>query len=662
MTHSRVPARRRALIAVTLCLFPVIPASAEFGSVAVPLAPHGDSAAGPYGSPTPLSSELFLVGVEGPDGPSTTADDQLLVVQVLTTPVVTALSTPFGPDWGGGVAVASATRGLMLHAGPDALWNTADDGAYLLDRLGSDNVVTSIPVGFLDHGDVHMPAWLDPDTFVVSTRGPDGERATADDEVVLVTDVGDTNHVTRLSAPYLPPWSCGKPVALSSTSFLVVNEGPDRSWSTPDDGVYLFTDVGGANTRTNLSAPNLFEYGASLPVRVTATRAVVCTTGPDGHETTADDRLYVFDDLGGSNTVKVVDVPSIQRWGGGLPLAFSHNTVLIATAGPDETQLTGDDTLATVLDLDQSAPFVEQTTIGGLSESASCRPVLLGDDVIAMATAGADGDYETADDAVVLVHGKGPVTEVVRIPIPCLGDQMTSRVVALGHDEFLVSHGGPDAQFGTADDCVTLVEDALEAWTTSSVAAPGGLSHDYSGHMTRVLGHGRGAIVCPGPDGVQRDGGDDLCLVMTGLPTRRDLYVTRTEVKFDPAKPAKAATISVKCALRTDGLSPFDRTDVTISIGNAAQQIPAGAFRVKKGVWTYSDRKARNGFLTKVTWNSKSESLTISGKGVGTGIETTHAAYVPVAVAGNGLYLAESFAATPLPKGKGFKFRRPILQ
>lgn len=653
----RHPLARRAA-AVSAMILPLVLASAESGSTTIPYDPdHGSNQGGPTGAVTALSPTSFIACLNGPDDAPQGVDDiALLVTRVGGTPVTTALPTPFLSTWAPWMTVMSATRCAIPAMGADGNWNSGDDVVLVLDRLGSDNLVTPVVVGSFHAKDGHRPIALDARTLVVSSYGADQAAPSADDTVALVTGLGGTPRVAHLAAPYLTTAGRGRPVALSPQSFLVVSSGPDGIDKTADDRTYLFTEVGRRNRRTTLATPNAFRWGAGSPVRLSATRAVVASAGPDQVEGSADDLLYLLDRLGTRNVVKPISMPGIGSDGAGIALALDDRTIVVATSGADGIRRSEDDSLVLIRDLGTKNRRTE-IEVGRLSEDVASRPVRLGADSVGMVTCGSDQTFSSSDDRIALVKNLGGANAVSYIDLGGLSDRANGRLVPVGHDSFLVVNGGPDGDLGTGhDDRVTLVTDAFGTPSFTHFPSLGDGDDEDSAHFPALLGRGRAACASPGPDDSFAGGDDDVFQVLEGLPEDRWLEVDRMDLLFKASAPKQPARFSVKGRVDFDDLVPTATNDVTLTVGNAAQTIPSGSLKRRGRFVTYSDPSARKGFVTKLKIDTTKSTFEVAGRGRGTGVETTHAAYVPVAVSYGEVLVADPCVATS--DSKGLHFRR----
>jgi hypothetical protein len=631
----------------------------------IPLAPHG-GALYYNGGAMPLSPTVLIVGTLGADDTKATADDKLLVVSDLGgTPTVESRVVGYLADSGGRLARLSATRAVYQSAGADGNWATGDETLVVMDRAGSGNVVTQVVVGSLqqNQGGSHVPVRLTPSSIVLAVLGADLLPNTADDVMVLVTGLGATPEVTLLPAPHLHISGRTQAVALSPRSFLVASTGPDGESSTDDDLLYLFTDVGGANARVDIPLPNLHYGRPGCPVRVSVTRAVAISEGPDGKPETADDRVYVLSGLGTTNAVTSVNVPYLSDYGAGRPCVLASDLVATPTWGPDGTEQTADDTIALISGLGTTNDVV-QVTVGAMEEDRECRPVRLGPDRLAVVTFGPNIVEDTADDQLAFLVDAGTSNLVFHADVPGLAGWVANQPLALSTTALLVLGGGPDGKtYAGVDAVYTLVTSIGTGGPVKSEVplAPGGsatrINYD-SASAPALAGGGRAVALDPGVDGQWQTGGDDMIHVIEGLPLDRGVTVAKLQIKFSTAKPTKGESFKVQGTLTLDDPSLFAMGDLTVSIGNAAETIPADRIIENKGKYTYKAPKGGTGFITRLSYDSAKGKLSISGKGVGTGGETTAASYVPFTLEiEEGLFVGESI--TGVAGKSGIQYKAP---
>lgn len=628
---------------------------------AIPLTPHGD-AIGYNSGALPLTPTSLVVGAEGDDLTADSADDKLLIVtNVGGTPQVAATVIGRLPNSGGRFTRLSATRALYQSAGADDAWATGDETLVVVDRAGSANLVTQVVVGSLQRGQggSHVPERLSPDTAVLAVLGADNDDSTQDDAVAVVTGIGGTPVVTPVAAPFLHASGRTQATAMTPTSFLVASLGPDGELATADDLLYLFTDVGGANTRTDIPIAALHYGRPGRPVRVTPTLAVVASEGPDEQDETADDRLFVIGGVGTTNVVTSVNIPYQSDYGSGRPRVLGPDLVVVPTWGPDGLEGTADDTLAFVSNLGTTND-VFHVTVGPIDEDRQGRPVRLTPDRVAVVTEGLDLQANTSDDRLAVISGVGTTYDLVHVGVPGLGDGGATEPVAGSATALLVVSGGPDGIVESGgDDVFTLVTGLGATPVVEHVAyATGGQALDTFGLASRpdLAGGGRAVAMGTGPDGAESEGGDDVVHVIDDLPRERDVTLKSLQIKFKAAKPAKGESYVVKASLALDDPTLFGAGDLTISIGNAAETIPAALIVTKGGKPTYKRPKGAAGFIKKMVYSPKKGTLTLSGKGVGTGGETTDAAFVPFTLdTDEWLFVGQTVSGTATKAGIKYK-------
>jgi hypothetical protein len=654
-------AARAAVGTLTVALVLLAGSAAPTGT-SILSSPHGDLPDGSIGASLALGQGTFLVCAEGPDGNMGTADDRVLLVRGAggAMPIVTFLATPGLSDFSGRLVRLTATRALVTGAGPNLTWGNADDVVYLLDGIGTTNTVTGITVGYLGASDAYTPEALGPDRAVVYSLGPNGAGNGTDDEAVVLTSLGGMNVVTHLAAPRVPSSGRSKPVALSPTSFLLSSNGPDAAVRTADDVVYLFTNVGTAAVRTDITVPRLFSRSPGRPVRLSATTALVSTSGADTTESNADDAVALLTSLGGMNIVTPIVVGGgIFDYGAGLATPLTQDLAVIASCGPDGSDTSADDGVVVLSGLGTSntATFV---TLGYIDEDGECRPSRLSVDSCALPTGGMDTTFGNMDDQVVLLSGVGETNAIARITVGGAQDGITSKVVPLAHDAFMISTAGPDFNGGTADDTVVVVSDALDdAPLVETVGMDGGLGSTYGLECVAVpLGGGVAVLSSSGTDLGQGSGSDDRIRVISGLPGTAGLKIKNVKILFKAESPEKGEKISLKAKLVFPATPDLAGDDVTLTLGNITQFFPAGSFVRKGANFKYSDNDNVNGPVTKVIYKAKSGSLLVKTKGVGTGAENTVPAYMAFSLETGESYFGEVVAGTVFTAGIKYKAPR----
>lgn len=648
--------RTSALLTVTLLgLSP--PASAAALGDTIAFAPHGDALAGSAGAPLPLTPRSLLVGSRGPNGVPTDADDEILLVTDLDgAPTVTPLAAPGLPEFSPAPSRLSATRALALGSGADGVFGTADDVLHLLDDLGGANAATPIEIGFLTDQHQSVPVPLAHDAIAMATLGPDGVVRTADDEIVVVSDLGGSNAITRLAAPFLTSNGSGRPAALSPTALVVASAGPDALQRTADDLLYVFRDLTGTPERTELDVPFTWHDGrAGVPKRLDGASGLLSSAGLDGVKHTADDEVYLLLDLDSTPTALPLSVPFIQFEAADV-LVLGPDLAVMVTSGPDGDSSTPDDELAILSDL-AGVPGVEHVAVGPVGSGADGRPVLLTEDRVGLAGLGPDQAGNGADDEVVVVSGLRGDPEAEAIPVGPLGRSAGAMPTALGAGALLINAGGADA-LETGDDELASVTGIGSAPEVERLPIPGGVGGASSNtvFVTQPLGEGRAVQVRRGANALGA-GGDDTLQLLEGLPDDRRLDVRKLRIRFDATRPQKGEKLSLAAAVALDGLPLPGTGDLTVSLGNVSQTLPADALVVGRKTIRYADKRGQRGFVRKLLWKPATGKLEVKGKGIGTGLAGLDPAYLPVAVEYDGVYLSSAPAGEAV--ARGIRFRAP---
>ena len=631
------------------------------GGTTIPFGNHGDAVDGTSGQPLPLTPTTLVVTATGLDGTAGTADDETLFVSGIgTNPVVAGIPTPGVATNASRIERLSATRAVLVGEGADGTFGTADDDVRILDRLGSGNHATAVVLGGLGDNQQFTPERLTSSSFVIPSTGADLAADTADDVVVVVTGAGGTPVATPLAAPFQRAGGRTRIAALSTAAFLVASDGPDRKVSNADDLLYLFRHDGTNWTRTDLAAPGLNRRAAGRPVRVSARHGLAVSAGPDFADSTADDVLLLVDAVEG--TITPIPIPFARNSSGGQAAPLSHDAAAVGTFGADGLVGTADDAVAIVTDLG-GANAVTTVVVGATADNNECRPTRLDDGTFAQATLGADGVIGTADDAITIVHGTGPSPVVQSVVIGAVAAGTASTLVPLSASALVVAMGGPDAVVGTPDDSVALLSGIGGSLALSLVPIGGALdAQDAFRFVPAVLGGGRAALLTSGADDNLGSGGDDGIRVVGGLDIGRALAVRTLDVRYAREKgggKVRPSRVTVKALLTLEGTDGLLLDDLTVSVGNASQTLPAGSLVESRGgrVLAYSDPRGERGIVRSLQIEIATGRLRMEVRGADQEIQTTVPGYCPVAFEVGGDLVPESLAARPGPHG--FTYRRP---
>jgi hypothetical protein len=625
----------------------------------VALAPHGDAVDGTSGQPVALSPTSFLVAAEGADGVAGTADDETLLVRGLGgSPSLHALATGGGATDAARIERLSSSRAVMVSSGVDTAFGTADDALLVLDRLGSGNAVVPVVIGGLGDNQQFTPERLTSNRVVLPSFGTDLAADTADDEVVVVTISPAPAQVQRLAAPYQRAGGRTRMAALSPEAFLIASDGPDRKSSGADDLVYSFRLVDGGWVRTDLAAPGLNRRSAGRCVRLSARYGMSVSAGPDYTDSTADDQLLLLDSVGGS--VTPITIPFLRNGSGAQATGLRPDLAVVGTRGADGLDGTADDAVAILSGLG-SANAVASVVVGPCGDNNECRPVRLADDAFAMVTFGADSAVGTADDSITVVTGIGGSPLVQSVVIGAVANGTTSTVVPLSGRALLLSGGGQDQTVGTSDDAIVVLSGIRGPLAVHSVPLGGALdAPDAFRFVPVVLGGNRAVVLTSGADDSLGTGDDDAVRVIDGLELGRSLRIRRLQARFSRGQGAKRPSrVGVEGALVLEEPRALLEEDLTVSVGNAAQTIPAGSLvpDAEGRVLLYRDPLGEQGVVRSLRIDTLRGTMRLDLRGADDEVESTEPDYVPVGLDVGGVLVPESLVARA--GRNGFSYRRP---
>lgn len=652
---------KRSTILRSVLAMGVVAAAHAAGPVpvatSVPFGANGDAVDGTSGQPLALTPTSLLVAAEGPDGSAGTADDVTLLVTGLGgTAVVTAIATPHASTDSSRIERLSATRAALVSSGPDGRYATADDELLVLDRLGSEDRVIPVTIGGLGNSQQFTPERLASDVVVVPSFGTDLLPDTADDEVVVVSTATEPPAVQRFAAPFQRSGGRTRIVAASPGTFFVASDGPDRKSSNADDVVYLFRAAAGSFVRTDLAARGLNRRAAGRSVRLHSAAALVVSAGADALDSTLDDEVLLLDAAAGA--VTHIAVPYAKSGSAGRPTVLSRDLAVVATFGGDGVEGTADDAVAVLGRLGE-ANTVTSVVVGPTGDNNECRPVALDGSTFALVTFGGDQKVGTADDEITIVHSVGGVPLVQHVVVGAVAGGSTSAVVPASPGALLVAGGGPDQAIGTSDDAVVVLTGIGGPLAVASVPIGGALdSIDAFRFVPELLGGGRAALLSSGTDDDLGSGGDDAVRVISGLGVGPALDVERLTVQFAGKRPSRPARVSLKATLTLDAPESMTSEDVTLSIGNASQTIPAGSIVSSHGGRSlrYSDPQGTLGLVRAFTFDVARRTLTVDARGADRDIATTSPGYVPIGLEIGSTLVPQSLTAKP--GRRGFVFRK----
>lgn len=316
---------------------------------------------------------------------------------------------------------------------------------------GSSTVTLHISDDDADLGNAVGPVAWGTGVAVFAGAGADGTFGNADDEFIAARNIGSAPPVlAKTLAPSLSGTPLCQPVVAPGGSVLVLANGPAPTLlqvqSIPDAPAVTASSVLGAKIG-----------GVSRPVMI-GSRAVIVSRGSDT-VTSVDDALLVVDGIGTPTlAVKTVPVPGLSAGDPSVPVQLDATSLLITTSGPDFAFGTGDEVLTLVRGLDTASPTVVPLAVARIRGDASGRPMASGGTVAAACTAGLDGSFGTADDALQVVRDVlGSPAAAPPLAIGPLASGAEALPLAPGSDSAIVPTLGVDLLQGTSDDEVAVV-------------------------------------------------------------------------------------------------------------------------------------------------------------------------------------------------------------
>jgi hypothetical protein len=412
--------------------------------------------------------------------------------------------------------------------------------------------------------------------------------------------------------------------------------------------------------RTDLAAPGLNRRAAGRPVRVSATLGLAVSAGADFVDSNADDQVFLVDAAAG--TITSIPVPFVKNSSGGQATGLTPVVAAVGTMGADALAGTADDAVAILSDLGNTNA-VANILVGATADNNECRPARLDDTTFALATLGSDRTVGTADDEVTIVHGVGGTPVVEHVVIGSVAAGTASTLVPLSSSALLLAGGGPDHVVGTPDDAVVALTGIGAVLSVASIPLGGSLdSQDAFRYVPAVLGGGRAALLSSGADQVLGTGGDDAVRVVGGLDLGSNLSVKSLMVRFARQRQGgklHPSRVTVKAVLALEGVDGLLRDDLTVSVGNAAQTLPAGSLVLARNdrFLSYADPTGANGILRSLDIEIATGRLRMDVRGADQAIATTVPGYVPVGFEIGDDLVPESLAAKPGPNG--FSYHRP---
>jgi len=421
-------------------------------------------------------------------------------------------------------------------------------------------------------------------------------------------------------------------VALDPTRLLVRSRGADALFNSADDVTFILRDLGPRLETVELPTP--YSHYFSQTLRLSPTRVLVSTNGPDGEVTTADDEILLLDYLDGTPTVTPLAVPMLMR---STLVALGPDLAVAAARGPGAPH---HDELVVLRDLGGSN-YVYEVHVGVLGtetwlEGGRGAPVRIGPRTAAIATLGPDGAWPSADDQVATLTVTGQGAELRTLGVPYLSWRALLPLPPTG---VLVSSIGPgDDPENARDDAAFALGGLPSAPAFRRRRAPSFGGYPIFTGQPTLLGNGRAVY----QDWVAEDGSNDRphhLQVIRGLEGGVRLRARKISIRFGPAGDARLAAAA---DLFVPEPERFASSDLAVRVGNATQTIHRSSFEATATGFRYLDPGGGNGFLRRVEYDAAASRLEIEGQGTGTGAETTKASNLVLSLESLDLYVAES--------------------
>jgi hypothetical protein len=459
-----------------------------------------------------------------------TAILMLVTGVVLADP--TAVSVPLSPygdavDSSSGAPVAlSPTAVLVSTKGQDGEPATADDLTLLVLDLDGATGITPLPTPFVSADSARITR-LSMTRAAMSTAGEDGVLGTADDAVLVLDRLGSGNLTIPIVVGGLGDNQQFTPVRLATDRIAVATYGPDLEGNTADDGLLIIDDVAGTPVIRAVAAPFQRSSGRSMPIALTTSVVVIAGNGPDGKHSTADDVVHVVEGIGGTIVTSEIPAPGLNRRAAGRPVRVSRNHALVLSAGPDGKDSTEDDV---ALLLDVPAKTATAIPLPWAKDGSGGRPVFITSSIAVTTTNGEDGIEGTADDAVAVLSGLGTTNDVESVVVGATGDDNNCRPSRLGPTSCALVTFGSDLEPGTGDDQVVILRD-LDTVPTAEFVSVGALA---SGTTSTIVPVSSTALVVAGGGADLTMGTtDDALVLLSGIGAVIDTQSIPAEGAFD---------------------------------------------------------------------------------------------------------------------------------
>ena len=396
---------------------------------------------------TRLGNTTALVASAGADNIYETYDDGVYLIDISALPPtfipipgltsdMASQPVKFTPFW------FTENLAAVSTYGSDSLWGTADDTIVGIN-VSTPIYTNSIVVGGLTTKLASQPTHITGYMAFVATGGPDNTFGDSDDEVVSV-DINalTANHIT---VPYLDA-NMSKIVSqdFSHQLSLLASPGPDTAFGSSDD-IFYFLTWDGISLSYSLGGP-IVRYGAlSIPVRLSPSDSLLPYSA-DGISN-ANDAIDKF--TYGSSPISYV-IGGLIFGFRSQPVPLENYRFAVATSGPNSIAGDSDDTLLK-FSISSTTPL-SSATVGGLLDDAS-QPSAISENFFAISTTGPNGIAQSDDDTVVFVDLSLP-TPISKTVVGLSSDTRSRPVAISSSMVFLVVSAGSNLTFGNGDDVI----------------------------------------------------------------------------------------------------------------------------------------------------------------------------------------------------------------
>jgi hypothetical protein len=319
-----------------------------------------------------------------------------------------------------------------------------------------------------------------------------------------------------LPVPFQAAGGASRPVRLDDTHALLVFAGANGAWGDADDEVALVSGLPGSPTFAVLRRPGNVPVGFldpqnSIPAVLDADTAVLYSVGADGVPLTGDEVAVYLDGIGSSLTITNLAAPFPNT----VPLAaVSSDTFAFGSANPP--LMGGDGLVGTADDLLFVIKVTGGTTTGGVvsvgpldpgGPASRSFPQTADGAQLFLVNAGANGIPGDGDDVLVYVS---PLPPSPAPPSFAPARTLARRPIVLSPTLAAAPGGGPNGLLGDGDDVLDVWSSPAGAITHGARSLGVGVTALGLPEPAVRLGPTGVVIACVGPNGTAGDLDDQL--------------------------------------------------------------------------------------------------------------------------------------------------------